>query len=119
MLSRKGFFAATVFALFASVALAAVKTLTVEPATTRVDGSVLTLDEIDRHQIECRRPGGEWGDVIEVEMPLLVAEEDFAPGQWECRAYTVDTHDQISDPGAIVPFGVTPARPSPPALVVR
>lgn len=86
--------------LIAPLALAQVdRTVTVQHATERADGTPLSLSEIDRVEIRCFINGTQTEVTSLVIVPpntVRATEPVFAPGDYICRAWTVDTLGQTS-----------------------
>lgn len=112
----------TLFLLISGVlsasAWAETKTITITPATERVDGSALPAEEISSHLIECSRNDGAFEALDTLEMPTVVQQYDFAPGDWQCRAWTLDIFGQMSAEASLSnPFFVVPPIPMAPTAV--
>lgn len=86
--------------LIAPLAMAQVnRTVTIEHSTARVDGTPLSLAEIDRVEIECTSTAG--GPVITtlvIVPPNTVRQTDpvFTAGEYICRGKTIDNVGQES-----------------------
>lgn len=94
------------------------KTVTITPASDRIDESPLPQSEIAGHLIECSLDGGEYTELDTLDMPTLVQMYDFAPGQWVCRAWTVDTGGLRSQEASVsMSFTTAPALPKAPAAI--
>lgn len=75
------------------------KTVTIQHSTARVDGTPLSLEEIDRVDIECRRTGTlEQITTLVIVPPNTVRQTEpvFTEGEYVCRGKTVDTVQQES-----------------------
>lgn len=106
------------FAFIAALAHAETKTITIIPATERVDGSPLAASEIASHLIECSRNEGAFEALDTLLMPEVVKQYDFAPGDWQCRAWTLDVYGQMSTEATLSnPFFVVPPIPMSPIAV--
>lgn len=86
--------------LIAPLALAQVdRTVTVQHATERADGTPLSLAEIERVDIRCYIAGTDTEvTALAIVPPNTVRATDavFTPGDYVCRAWTVDTLGQVS-----------------------
>lgn len=108
----------TVMVLSATVAQAEERTLTITPASMRTDGRALPLSEIQAHYIECAMNGGEYSELDTIRMPLLAEVYDFAPGEWQCRGYTIDNIGNFSPTSTpTMVFTALPALPKAPAAI--
>lgn len=87
-------------ALVAPLTLAQVpRTVTIQHATERTDGTPLTLAEIERVDVECLPVGGAPVTSLVIVPPNTanMTEAVFEPGvTYQCRARTVDTLGLIS-----------------------
>ena len=82
--------------------------------TTRTDGSVLPIEEIQETRLYC---DGAFTDSAPSPDNTLTVDLPF--GNHTCYVTTVDIYGQESDPSVSVTFVTTPARPNPPVLRVN
>lgn len=86
--------------LIAPLALAQVdRTVTIQHATERADGTPLSLAEIERVDIRCYINGTQTEVTSLVIVPpntVRATDPVFTPGDYICRAWTVDTLGQTS-----------------------
>lgn len=124
---------AFILLLVAPLALAQVhKTVTIQHSTQRVDGTPLSLDEIERVDIRCY-PVGSQDEITSLVIvpPNTVRETEpvFTEGDYICRARTVDTVGQqsaeansnvfpVAHPCLENPSPETCAAPMPPESIV-